>query len=104
MIWIIIFSNTFSCCVAPQNDVTSVLQVLGTCTLSSAVCIKPHQMIGLCFHLWNSEFQLYWIGLHVKASSTPRGLNCHILRLSALFTNSWCLCVCPAHCHLAVGV
>lgn len=65
--------------VAPQNDVTNVLQHT---PYSSAICINPWQMVGLCFHLWNSQFQVYWIGLHVKANCyTPRNLSCHILRV-----------------------
>lgn len=70
---------------------------------SSAVCINPQQMVGICFHPQDSQVQVYWIWLHVKQTVSCTKESQLSYSLSFL-TRSWIVGAFPAHCHLAVGV
>jgi len=55
-------------CAAPHDDVTNVLQVFRTFPFSNVVWISLLQMVGLCFHLWGSQFQVYGMSLQMKVN------------------------------------
>ena len=60
-IWIICspFSKTFSA-VSPHTAISSVYcRCSGAPPCSNTVWINPWQMVGLCFHPWGKQFQVY---------------------------------------------
>lgn len=61
--WETSFLETFSA-VSPQKIISLMhWKFSGAPCFSKAVWISQWQIIGLCFHLWGNQFEVYWISL-----------------------------------------
>jgi len=74
----------------PPHTMTSSMycRCSGASPFSHAVWISPWQMVGLCFHPWDSQLQVYWTPLQGKAKcglhSSAKGMEKNALAISVV--------------------